>query len=241
VRVLPICNKTILEPTSGNTGIGIALVGAVKGYKTVLTMSAAMSDERKKTLRAFGAGLVETDPAKGTDGAIEKAKKMYEEKPDTYWMPYQFSNPNNPLAHYYGTAEEIIADLPEISHFVAGIGTSGTLMGTGERLKEYNQDIKIVGVEPPLAHKIAGLKNMKEAVVPEIYNENKLDQKLVVSDENAYETARQLALKEGIFSGMSAGAAMYAALELAKTLDSGNIVVLLPDRGDKYLSTVLFA
>lgn len=233
-------NKIILEPTSGNTGIGIALVAAVKGYKAVLTMSAAMSEERKKMLRALGAELVESDPAKGTDGAIMKAREMFENNPEKYWMPYQFSNPNNPLAHYCGTAEEIIKDLPDINYFVAGLGTTGTLMGTGKRLKEYNSDIKIVGVEPQFGHKIAGLKNMKEAIVPQIYDKTKLDKKIVVNNEQAYETARQLALREGIFVGMSSGAAMFGALEFAKNLDSGNMVVIFPDRGEKYLSTALF-
>ena len=155
-------------------------------------------------------------------------------------MPYQFNNPNNPLAHYHGTAEEIIKDLPNIDYFVAGLGTTGTLMGTGKRLKEYNPNIKIVGVEPQFEHKIAGLKNMKEAIVPQIYDEAKLDKKIVVYNEQAYETARQLALQEGIFVGMSSGAAMFGALEFAKDLTGGNLVVIFPDRGEKYLSTVLF-
>jgi cysteine synthase len=233
-------DKIILEPTSGNTGIGIALVAAVKGYKAVLTMSAGMSEERKKMLRSLGAELVETDPTKGTDGAIMKAQEMYKADSKKYWMPYQFSNPNNPLAHYRGTAEEIIKDLPKIDYFVAGLGTTGTLMGAGKRLKEYNPKIKIVGIEPQFEHKIAGLKNMKEAIVPQIYDETKLDKKIVVYNEQAYETARQLALQEGIFVGMSSGAAMFGALEFAKDLNGGNLVVIFPDRGEKYLSTVLF-
>ena len=233
-------DKIILEPTSGNTGIGLALVGTVKGYKVTLTMSAGMSMERKKMLRALGAELVETDPAKGTDGAIMKAREMYKEYPEKYWMPYQFSNPNNPLAHYRGTAEEIIKDLPYVDYFVAGLGTSGTLMGAGKRLKEHNPNIKIVGIEPQFGHKIAGLKNMKEAIVPEIFDETKLDKKIVVYNEQAYETARQLALKEGIFAGMSSGAAMFGALEFARTVNYGNMVVIFPDRGEKYLSTALF-
>jgi S-sulfo-L-cysteine synthase (O-acetyl-L-serine-dependent) len=233
-------NKTILEPTSGNTGIGLALVGVVKGYRVVLTMSAGMSEERKKMLKALGAKLVETDPLKGTDGAIMKAKEMFQENPKKYWMPYQFSNPNNPLAHFENTAEEIIKDLPNIDYFVAGIGTSGTLIGAGKKLKQYNSKIKIIGIEPQFAHKIAGLKNMKEAIVPEIYDETKLDKKIVVNNEDAYETARQLALKEGIFVGMSSGAAMFGAFEFAKEIQSGNMAVIMPDRGEKYLSTILF-
>ncbi|MDP2736521.1 MAG: cysteine synthase family protein [bacterium] len=233
-------DKIILEPTSGNTGIGLALVAVVKGYKVILTMSAGMSEERKRMLKALGADLIETDPAKGTDGAIIKAHEMLKADPDRYWMPNQFNNPNNPLAHYKGTAEEIIKALPDISMFVAGMGTSGTLMGVSRRLKEHNQNIKILGVEPQFGHKIAGLKNMKEAIVPEIYNEAKLDKKVVVYNDQTYETARQMALQEGIFVGMSSGAAMFAAIEESKYMTNGEIVVLLPDRGEKYLSTELF-
>jgi len=233
-------DKIIIEPTSGNTGIGLALVAAVKGYKVILTMSAGMSEERKRMLKALGAMLIETDPAKGTDGAIIKAHDIYDADPNLYFMPDQFSNPNNPLAHYKGTAEEIVKDLPGITMFVAGMGTSGTLMGVSRKLKEYNPNIKIIGVEPQLNHKIAGLKNMKEAIVPEIYDEARLDKKVVVYNEQAYETARQMALQEGIFVGMSSGAAMYAAIEESKKMEEGEIVVLLPDRGEKYLSTELF-
>ncbi|MFA4833681.1 MAG: cysteine synthase family protein [Patescibacteria group bacterium] len=233
--------KIILEATSGNTGIGLALVGAVKGYKIALTMSAGMSEERKKILKAFGAELIETDPAKGTDGAILKAHEMYKSNPEKYWMPNQFDNPNNSLAHYQGTAEEIIKQAPDITVFVAGMGTSGTLMGVSKKLKEYNPKIQIVGIEPQFNHKIAGLKNMKEAIVPKIYNENGLDKKIVVFNEQAYATARELTLKEGIFVGMSSGAAMYGAMEMAKSIDSGTIVTLFPDRGEKYVSTALFS
>ncbi|MFA5318464.1 MAG: cysteine synthase family protein [Patescibacteria group bacterium] len=233
-------NKIILEPTSGNTGIGLALVGAVKGYRVTLTMSAGMSDERKKILKALGAELILTSAEEGTDGAIKKAHTMLKKEPGKYWMPNQFDNPNNPLAHYNGTGVEIINQMPTITHFVAGMGTGGTLMGTGKRLKEYNPDIKIIGIEPQLDHKIAGLKNMKEAIVPKIYDEAKLDKKIVINNEDAYETARQLAKQEGIFVGMSAGAAMYGAMQIAKQIKSGNMVIIFPDRGEKYLSTILF-
>jgi len=233
-------NKIILEATSGNTGIGLALVGRLKGYKVTLTMSSAMSIERKRMLKVFGAKIIETDPTKGTDGAIIKAKEMFRENPDEYWMSDQFSNEQNPLVHYSKTAEEIITQLPEITTFVAGIGTSGTLMGISKRLKEHNSEIEIIGVEPELNHRIQGLKNMKEAIVPDIYKEEKLDHKIVVSTEDAYETARQLASEEGIFVGMSSGAAMWAAIKAAEEMDRGNIVVLFPDRGEKYLSTELF-
>ena len=232
--------KTILEPTSGNTGIGLAMVAAVKGYKTVLTMSAGMSEERKKVLRAYGAHLIETDPALGTDGAIKKAREILVSNPEKYWMPNQYDNLNNPMAHYLTTAEEIIKQTPDISAFVAGMGTSGTLMGVAKKLKEYRDDISIVGIEPSYGHKIMGLKNMRESVVPKVYDGAQLNEKIVVADGDAYKTARQLALKEGIFVGMSSGAAVYGAIEYAKRLKSGTIVVLLPDRGDRYTSTILF-
>lgn len=232
--------KIILEPTSGNTGIGLAMVAAVKGYRLVLTMSSGMSSERKAMLRAFGAELIETDPTFGTDGAIMKAKELYKDNPEKYYMPYQFDNPNNPIAHYK-TADEIISDIPDITVFIAGMGTFGTLRGVSTRLKEYNKEIKVIGVEPQFGHKIQGMKNMLEAIVPKIYDTKFFDEKFVVYNEEAYEMARQLALKEGIFVGMSSGAAMHAALKYAKEMTSGTIVVLLPDRGEKYLSTVLFS
>ena len=232
-------DKIILEPTSGNTGIGLALVSAVKGYKVVLTMSAGMSDERKKMLKALGAELILTPAEQATDGAIKKAREIIKNNPNKYWMPYQFDNPNNPMAHYNGTGLEIIKQVPDITHFIAGMGTGGTLMGTAKRLKEYNKNIKIIGIEPQLNHKIAGLKNMQEAIVPKIYDETKLDEKIVVQNEDAYATTRQLA-KQGIFVGMSAGAAMYGALQVARKIKKGNIVTIFPDRGEKYLSTGLF-
>ncbi len=232
-------DKIILEPTSGNTGIGLALVGAVKGYRVTLTMSAGMSNERKKMLTALGAKLILTPAEERTDGAIKKAHEMIKNNPDKYWMPYQFDNPNNPLTHYNGTGVKIIKQVPDITHFVAGIGTGGTLMGIAKRLKEYNKNIKIIGIEPQLNHKIAGLKNMQESIIPKIYDEKKLDKKIVVNNEQAYETARQLA-KQGIFVGMSSGAAMYGALQVAHKIKTGNIVVIFPDRGEKYLSTKLF-
>ncbi|MFC1616195.1 PLP-dependent cysteine synthase family protein [Patescibacteria group bacterium] len=233
-------DKIIIEATSGNTGIGLALVSAVKGYKLLLTMSSGMSQERKNILKAYGAELIETDPKLGTDGAIIKAREILKKDPQKYWTPDQYSNPQNPLAHYYGTAVEIIEQLPEITAFVAGMGTSGTLMGNAKRLKEYNSDISIIGVEPQLGHKIAGLKNMKEAIVPKIYQQKNLDQKIVVNNEQAFATAKDLIQREGLFVGISSGAAMYGALQTAKKIKSGNIVVIFPDRGEKYLSTELF-
>ncbi len=232
--------KVILEPTSGNTGIGLAMVGIAKGYPVVLTMSAAMSIERKTILRAMGAQIIETDPALGTDGAIIEAKEMIARDPERYWMPYQFDNPANVRAHYETTAPEIIRQVPDVTCFVAGMGTTGTLMGVGNRLKEYNPQIRIVGVEPVEGHKIQGLKNLHEAIVPGIFDANLPDRIVEVTTEEAYQTSRHLAEKEGIMAGMSSGAALYGALKIAEELTWGTIVVVFPDRGEKYLSTPLF-
>lgn len=232
--------KTILEATSGNTGIGLAMIAAYKGYKIKLTMSAAMSEERKKILRAFGAELVLTDSTKGTDGAILKAHEILKENPQKYWMPNQFSNPDNPEAHYKNTAKEILQDLPNVDVVVASLGTSGTIMGISKKFKEVNAKIQIIAVEPNLGHKLQGLKNMKEAIVPEIYDEKLWDEKINVHDEDAHQTLREFIKTESIFAGMSSGAALYVAKEKSKQIKSGNIVVILPDRGEKYLSTALF-
>ena len=232
-------DKIILESTSGNTGIGLAMVGAAKGYKVVLTMSSAMSEERKKVARAFGARLIETDPTKGTGGAIAVARQMMLDEPDKYWMANQHSSLDNPLAHYEETADEILAQVPDITHFVAGIGTFGTLRGAGVRLRE-EADVKVIGIEPILGQSIQGLRNMNEPNPPALYDESLLDQKQMALAHTAYSTTRLLAEKEGLLVGMSSGAAMYGALQLAEELEEGVIVVLFPDRGEKYLSTTLF-
>ena len=232
---------TILEATSGNTGIGLAMVGAALGYKVLLTMPECVSMERRKILEAFGAELILSPGNQGTDGAIKLARKMMEENPGRYFMPNQFDNPANVRAHYENTGREIIKQTKgEIDVFVAGMGTTGTLMGAGKRLREFNTSIRIVGVEPLLGHKIQGLKNMQESIVPKIFHRPFPDQILNVNDDDAFKTTRQLALREGIFAGMSSGAAVSAALTLAKNMDRGTIVVILPDRGDRYLSTALF-
>ncbi|MGI5876162.1 MAG: PLP-dependent cysteine synthase family protein [Dethiobacteria bacterium] len=233
--------KIILEPTSGNTGIGLALVAAVKGYRLLVTMSEGMSEERRKMLEAFGAEILLTPGEKGTDGAIEKAKEIYSKNPHRYFMPNQFANPYNSLAHYETTAVEIWEQSKGlITHFVAGMGTTGTLMGCSKRLKEFNPGIKIIGVEPFKCHKIQGLKNMEEAIVPDIYNPACLDEKINVQDDDAFNVAKKLAREEGIFSGMSGGASVFIATELAKKLDQGFIVAIIPDRGEKYMSTPLY-
>jgi cysteinyl-tRNA synthetase len=235
-------DKTVIEATSGNTGIGLALVCAVKGYKLLLTMSAAVSVERQQILKARGAEILTTPGHLGTDGAIEEAYRLARENPDTYYNPDQFNNAANWKAHYHGTAEEIWHQSGRaVTTVVTTLGTSGTAMGLSRRLKEYNPDIQIVGVEPYLGHKIQGLKNMKEAYCPEIFDKRRLDLKLNIEDEEAYETARRLAVEAGIFVGMSSGAAMACAMKVAAEMDAGTIVVILPDSGERYLSTPLFA
>lgn len=232
-------DKIILESTSGNTGIGLAMVGSAKGYRVVLTMSSGMSEERKKVARAFGATLIETDPTKGTGGAIEVARQMVADDPGKYWMANQHSSAGNPLAHYETTADEILSQVPDVTHFVAGIGTFGTLRGAGGRLRDA-VGAKVIGIEPVLGQSIQGLRNMNEPNPPQLYDESLLDQKRMAMADPAYAMTRLLAENEGLLVGMSSGAAMHGALELAETLEEGVIVVLFPDRGEKYLSTNLF-
>lgn len=232
---------TILEATSGNTGIGLAMVGAAKGYKVKLAMPECVSLERRKILEAFGAEVVLSPGKEGTDGAIKLAHKILKDSCNCYFMPNQFDNPSNIRAHYETTGREIIEQTGgDIDVFVAGFGTTGTLMGAGRRLKEFNSAIRIVGVEPVLGHRVQGLKNMKESIVPKIFNPEFPDEKITVDDDAAFETTRKLALQEGIFCGMSSGAAVAGALSVAEKLGKGTIVVILPDRGDRYLSTALF-
>ena len=234
-------DKIILEPTSGNTGIAIAMIGAAKGYQVKLVMPACVSAERRGVLEAYGAEVVLSPGCEATDGAIRLAHKILQESPEKYYMPNQYANPNNPLAHYETTGPEIMQQCGgDIDYFVAGLGTSGTLMGLSRYFADFAPQVKMIGIEPTLGHKVQGLKNMEEAIVPEIYDENKLHQKIVIEDAEAYETTRQLATTLGIFVGMSSGAAAAGALRVANQIDSGTIVTILPDRGDRYLSTNLF-
>ncbi|HEB62013.1 MAG TPA: PLP-dependent cysteine synthase family protein [Bacteroidetes bacterium] len=236
-----IPGKTIIEPTSGNTGIGIAMIGAVKGYDVEIVMSSAVSIERRKLIEGFGGKVTLTDADKGTDGAIVKAKELVKANPDKYFMPDQFSNEYNKLAHYKTTGEEIWKQTNgKVDYFVSAIGTSGTIMGIAKVLKEYNPKIKIVSAHPVKGHYIQGIKNMEEAIVPDLYDPDNIDITVMVETEDAFEIARKTMKLEGIPVGMSSGAALYAALEIAKTAEKGNIVVIFPDRVDKYLSTKLF-
>ncbi|MDD2234259.1 MAG: cysteine synthase family protein [Desulfitobacteriaceae bacterium] len=233
--------KTIIEPTSGNTGIGLAMIGAVKGYAVEIVMSESVSVERRKMIEAFGAKTTLTDPTQGTDGAIRKAHELCRQNPDKYFMPNQFSNKYNKLAHYYTTAAEIWNDTQgKVTHYVSALGTSGTIMGVGMGLKSKNPSIQIVEAHPVQGHYIQGLKNMQEAIVPEIYDSTKIDCRVMIESEDAFAMSRAIVLNEGIFVGMSSGAAMVAALECIKDLEEGFVVVLFADRGEKYLSTNLF-
>jgi cysteine synthase len=234
-------DKIILEPTSGNTGIGLAMVGAVKGYRVLVVLPENMSIERRRILRAYGADFILTPAEKGTDGAIERAHELYRANPERYYFPNQFANPDNARAHYEATANELWQDAEgKVDLFVAGIGTTGTLMGVSRRLRELKPKIKIVGVEPLPGHKIQGLKNLTESRVPEIFDPAQLDEIVHIEDDLAFDTAIRLAREEGIFAGISSGAVMAGALEVVRRLSGGLVVALLPDRGEKYLSSEQF-
>jgi cysteine synthase B len=230
--------KTILDATSGNTGIAYAWIGAARGYRVRLALPKSASIERKRILRAYGAELVITDPAEGSDGAIREARRLYAEEPERYFYPDQYNNPANWQAHYHGTGREIYEQTEgRITHFVAGLGTSGTFMGTARRLREYNPEVRVISFQPasPL-HGLEGLKHMETAIVPGIYDPELADADLGIETEEAYEMVRRLATEEGLLVGVSSGAALAAALKVAGRLRSGVVVTVFPDSGDKYLS-----
>ncbi len=228
-------DKTVLEPTSGNTGISLAMVCRVKGYRLKVVMPENVSVERRQVLEAFGAEIVLTEGRRGTNGSIEVALRMAEDP--QYFMPYQYGNLANPLAHYETTGPEILADLPDVDVFVAGLGTGGTLMGVGRRLKEYNPNIRVVAAEPHPGEQVQGLRSLEEGFVPPILDLNLLDGKILVRAIDSFRLTRELLRREGIFAGISSGAALYAALRYAERLTRGNIVVLFADGGWKYLSS----
>jgi cysteine synthase B len=233
--------KTILEPTSGNTGVSLAMIGVVKGYNVEIVMSDAVSVERRTMIEAFGGKVTLTEGRYGTDGAIQRARELIKQYPEKYFMPDQFSNEYNKVAHYRTTGEEIWRQTKgKIDYFVSSLGTSGTIMGVGKILREHSPDVKVVSAHPVKGHYIQGLKNMEEAIVPAIYDPSLIDITIMVETEVAFEMTRQIIKNEGIFVGMSSGAALYAAIEVAKKIKSGTIVVVFPDRGEKYLSTKLF-
>ena len=234
-------DKTIIEATSGNTGIGLAMIAAIRGYKLEIVMSEAVAIERRKIIEAYGAKVILTEASNGTDGAINKAKKLKEQEPDKYFMPDQFSNKFNKIVHYKTTAEEIWKQINgNIDYFVSSVGTSGTIMGVGKALKENKPEIKIIEAHPVKGHYIQGLKNMEEAIIPAIYNPNKIDESIYVETEDAFEMTKKIIKQEGIFAGMSSGAAMFAAVKIATKINAGRIVVIFPDRAEKYLTTKLF-
>lgn len=234
--------KTIIEATSGNSGIGLAMVGVVKGYPVEIVMSDAVSVERRQIIRSYGAKIILTPGNEGTDGAIRMARKLVAENPDKYYMPDQFSNQANYLAHYERTALEIWDQTDgQIDYLVCAIGTSGTIMGISRFLRALKPDVKVVCAQPVRGHYIQGLKNLEEAIVPGIYDPSKIDVQEMIESEEAIEMARQIILQEGIFAGMSSGAALLAAVRTAQKIESGNIVVVFPDRAEKYLSTTMFA
>jgi len=232
--------KTVIEPTSGNTGIGLALVCRAKGYNLVLVMPETMTLERRQILIALGAKILLSEGAKGMDGAEDLAREIVNRNPDKYFMPNQFANPANVLAHYETTAEEVWRDTRErITHFVAGIGTGGTLMGVSRRLREHNPDVKIIAVQPEPGTAIQGLKDLKTQYVPAIWRRELVDEVHYVSPKEAEEVARLLTLQEGVFVGPSSGAILHVALKKAGEIEGGVMVVMAPDGGEKYLSTAL--
>lgn len=230
--------KRILDATSGNMGIAYTLLGRCRGYKVTLCVPENASPERKKLLRIFGAELIITDPLEGIDGAIIKAKELYTREPEKYFYADQYSNPANYIAHYKTTGPEIWSQTEgEITHFIAGLGTSGTMMGVGRFLKEKKPEIKLIGIQPdsPL-HGIEGLKHMESAIKPAIYQEELLDETLFISTEEAYAMVKGVLSLKGLFLGVSSGAALAAAIKVAKNLKNGTIVTIFPDSGHKYIS-----
>lgn len=234
-------DKTILEPTSGNTGIALAMIGRVKGYHVKVVMPEAVSIERTQLLQAFGAEIVYSEGALGTNGSIKKCLQIFEESPDEYFMPYQYGNEANPRAHYEGTGPELLADLPDLDAFVAGLGTGGTLTGVARYLKEQRPEIKVVAAVPHPGDLVQGLRSLDEGFIPPILDETLLDGKIVVDSQTSFALTKELTQKEGIFAGISSGAAIKAAQRLAQRLERGKIVVLLADGGWKYLSTGLWS
>jgi len=234
--------KTVIDATSGNTGIALAMVGAALEVPVELAMPANVSEERKRIIKAYGAKVYLTDPLEGTDGAILFVRELVSKNPEKYVYLDQYNNPANWKAHFYSTGIEIWHQTGgRITHFVAGIGTGGTIMGTGRRLRVFNQDIQIVGVQPAYPfHGIEGLKHIESSIKPGIFDESFLDRTIFVETEPAYEMTKRLALEEAIFVGQSSGAALFAAIQLAKELEEGVIVVVFPDGGSKYLTTAPF-
>jgi cysteine synthase B len=232
-------DKTILEPTSGNTGIALAMVARRKGYKLTVVIPDNASEERIRLLELFGAEIVFSPGDKGTNGSIDVARRLARD--DRYYMPFQYGNPANPLAHETGTGEEIVRDLPEVTHFVAGLGTGGTLTGVGRRLHRHDPEVKVIAAEPELGDLVYGLRSLDEGFVPPILDESVLDRKFLVNASDSLRATRELTEKEAIFAGISSGAVIHVAQRIAAELERAEIVCLLPDGGWKYLSTQAWA
>ena len=228
-------DQIVLEPTSGNTGIGLAMIGRYKGYRVKVVMPTNVSAERRQLLELYGAEIVDSPGDQGSNGAIRVAHRLAED--ERFFMPYQYGNPANPQAHYDGTAVEIIRDLPEVTHFVAGLGTGGTLVGTGRRLKEHNPQVRVVAVEPEQGDLVQGLRSLADGFIPPILDQSVLDGKLLVSSADSIRGLQALAREEGVFAGISSGAVLYGCQRVARQIERGDVVGLLPDGGWKYLST----
>jgi cysteine synthase B len=232
-------DKTILEPTSGNTGISLAMVARRKGYRLTVVIPDNASEERISLLEMFGAEIVTSPGEEGTNGSIQVARRLARD--DRYYMPFQYGNPANPLAHEQGTGEEIVRDLPEITHFVAGLGTGGTLTGVGRRLRRHDPNVKVIAAEPELGELVYGLRSLDDGFIPPIFDESLLDRKFLVSSSDALRATRELTEREGVFAGISSGAVLHVARRIAGELEQGDVVCLLADGGWKYLSTHAWA
>lgn len=230
---------TILEPTSGNTGISLAWIACLKGYKMIAVLPDIVSGEREQLLRAFGADVIYAENARSTNDAVALAHRLVQENP-TYFMPYQYGNENNPRAHYETTGVEILSDVPDLDVFVAGLGTGGTLTGIGKRLKEHNADIKVVAAAPDVGDLVQGLRSIEEGFIPPVLDESVLDGRIIVDSRTSFSMTKELLHKEGIFAGISAGAVIRTAQRIAQRLEHGKVVTLLADGGWKYLSTNLW-
>ncbi|MEY2626836.1 MAG: cysteine synthase [Actinomycetota bacterium] len=232
--------QRILEPSSGNTGIALAAIAQIKGYPITILMPTSVSVERRQMLQIFGADIVLTPGEEGSNGAVRRAQEMAEKHPEWCFL-YQYGNDANPRAHYETTGPEILRDCPEITHFVAGLGTSGTLMGTGRFLKEQKPDVKIIAIEPPLGERVEGLRNLEDGYIPPVFENwngfELLDRKRVVRPRESIEWTRRLVAQTGIFAGLSSGASLAGAIKVANEIDEGTIVFVVCDGGWKYLST----
>ena len=233
-------NKVILEASSGNMGIALSMIGIYQGYQVKIIMSAGTSIERRKIIKSFGADLILSDAKLGTKGALDLALDLVKKYPHKYWFANQFNNSDNWRAHYQFTGREILRDLEEIDYFVAGIGTGGTVIGIAKALKEKFSNVKVIGILPPAGYHIQGIQNIYKDFFGNIYNSNLIDDFLEVSQKDAFRMVRKLARQEGLFLGMSSGANAWGAFQLSEKIKKGNILTILPDRGEKYLSSKLF-